>query len=304
MDLTKKRKLDGEEEATGATLTEVQSMILLWDQDQLRKVLAKLGSESSAALEAIKEENRADPKMRKIFVRNLPYTTNDASLRTVFEQHGVVEEAVVIMDKAKGQSKGFGFVTYQNVEDAEKCLETPTKEIDGRQAFVNLAAKKDSAATPALGGVGTAVTASGLQKTGEDIDLRKLFVRSLSYETTSAELNEFFSQFGEVSEAVVLTNRDTGTSKGYGFVTMATSAAAAEALLEPTKQLAGRTCHVKLAATNDGNRPSNAAPAPSYGQQYGGYMGGMMQQQYGAPAYGGYPPYQQDAGQYGMQQQW
>jgi hypothetical protein len=49
----------------------------------------------------------------------------------------------------------------------------------------------------------------------------KLFVGSLSYETDNRSLRSAFEAFGEVADAVVITDRDTGRSRGFGFVTMA-----------------------------------------------------------------------------------
>ena len=49
----------------------------------------------------------------------------------------------------------------------------------------------------------------------------KLFVGSLSYDTDSHGLRQAFEQFGPVTEAVVITDRDTGQSRGFGFVTFA-----------------------------------------------------------------------------------
>ena len=46
----------------------------------------------------------------------------------------------------------------------------------------------------------------------------KLFVGNLPYEVSSEELGQFFSQFGDIEEAVVITDRNSGRSKGYGFV--------------------------------------------------------------------------------------
>lgn len=48
----------------------------------------------------------------------------------------------------------------------------------------------------------------------------KLYVGNLSYNTTDATLNELFAPFGQVESARVITDRDSGTSKGFGFVEM------------------------------------------------------------------------------------
>jgi len=59
---------------------------------------------------------------------------------------------------------------------------------------------------------------------------KKLYVGNLSYNVTSSALEELFSQFGEVRSAQVVQDRDTGRSKGFGFVEMADDNAALEAI--------------------------------------------------------------------------
>lgn len=51
----------------------------------------------------------------------------------------------------------------------------------------------------------------------------KLYVGNLSYNTTDSTLNELFSPYGQVESARVITDRDTGSSKGFGFVEMSNS---------------------------------------------------------------------------------
>ena len=58
----------------------------------------------------------------------------------------------------------------------------------------------------------------------------KLYVGNLSYRVTSESLTELFSQFGEVRSAQVIQDRDTGRSKGFGFVEMADDNAARDAI--------------------------------------------------------------------------
>ncbi len=59
---------------------------------------------------------------------------------------------------------------------------------------------------------------------------KKLYVGNLSYSVTQEQLLDLFSQAGEVAEATVITDRDTGRSKGFGFVEMETDEEAAEAI--------------------------------------------------------------------------
>ena len=76
--------------------------------------------------------------MKKLFVGNLPYSTKDTDLKEMFSQAGEVSEAVIIMDRERGVSKGFGFVTMTNDEEALSAISMWNgKEIDGRALTVN-----------------------------------------------------------------------------------------------------------------------------------------------------------------------
>lgn len=76
----------------------------------------------------------------KLYVGNLPYSTNDESLKELFAAAGEVTEAKVITDKFSGRSKGFGFVTMKDNETADKATkELDGKEIDGRKIKVSIA---------------------------------------------------------------------------------------------------------------------------------------------------------------------
>lgn len=94
----------------------------------------------------------------------------------------------------------------------------------------------------------------------------KLFVGNLSWNTTDATLYEAFSQFGEVTEAKVITDRDTGRSRGFGFVTFSDSNASEKATsaLDGT-DLDGRTIRVNEAQDRRDN-----------GGGGGGYRGGRQ----------------------------
>lgn len=79
----------------------------------------------------------------KLFVNNLAYDIDDEAFEKLFsEVEGVkVLEAKIIVDRFNdGRSKGFGFVTLENEEMAEKCItELNGREVSGRQIFVNVA---------------------------------------------------------------------------------------------------------------------------------------------------------------------
>jgi RNA recognition motif-containing protein len=90
---------------------------------------------------------------------------------------------------------------------------------------------------------------------------KKLYVGNLSYDTTNAGLESLFAQAGAVAEATVVTDRDTGRSRGFGFVEMADVAGATAALEQFNgKELDGRS--IKVAAA----KPR----APRENRGYGG----------------------------------
>jgi RNA recognition motif-containing protein len=75
---------------------------------------------------------------KKLYVGGLPYRTTDNELRQAFEKAGTVESATIIMDRATGRSKGFGFVEMATDEDAQKAIEMWNgKDFDGRNLTVN-----------------------------------------------------------------------------------------------------------------------------------------------------------------------
>lgn len=74
----------------------------------------------------------------KLFVGGLSWNTTEDALRQLFEGIGPVLEAKIITDKMTGRSRGFGFVTMENAEDAAKAVEQLNDtEFDGRKIAVN-----------------------------------------------------------------------------------------------------------------------------------------------------------------------
>lgn len=75
----------------------------------------------------------------------------------------------------------------------------------------------------------------------------KVFVGSLAWATTDDSLADFFSQCGDVVEAKVITNRETGRSRGFGFVTFESEDGSKKAVNLDGEELDGRTIHVDFA---------------------------------------------------------
>ena len=95
--------------------------------------------------------------------------------------------------------------------------------------------------------------------------MTKIYVGGLPYQTDDAQLQQIFATYGEIASARVINDRDTGRSKGFGFVEMPDDAAAKKAIAELNEaELSGRTLTVNEARPME-NRTGGGG---------GGYRGG------------------------------
>lgn len=116
-----------------------------------------------------------------------------------------------------------------------------------------------------------------------DTTYTKIFVGGLAWETQRDTMRKYFEQFGEILEAVIITDRATGRSKGYGFVTFKDPESARGACMDPTPIIDGRRANCNLASLGQKQRQSLGVQHLSSQQ----YMGGI----YGQPSpYAVYPP--------------
>ncbi len=89
----------------------------------------------------------------KLFVGNLSFNLTENDLQDAFAAHGTVIEANLMMDRATGRPRGFGFVTMSTPEEAQKAIEAMNgKELGGRALTVNIARPREE--RPGGGGGG------------------------------------------------------------------------------------------------------------------------------------------------------
>ena len=80
---------------------------------------------------------------KKLFVGSLSWNTDDRALQEAFAAFGEISEAKVITDRDSGRSRGFGFVTFEDDEAADKAIAAMNDtELDGRSIRVNEAQEK------------------------------------------------------------------------------------------------------------------------------------------------------------------
>lgn len=101
------------------------------------------------------------------------------------------------------------------------------------------------------------------------MDKKKLYVGNLPWSVTDESLKDLFAQYGEVVEAVIIKDKYSGRSKGFGFVTFATeeAAAAAEAAMNG-KDVEGRAVVVNVARPREERPPRTGGYNRDNGNSY------------------------------------
>lgn len=187
------------------------------------------GEASSApAPEAAAAPKRSD---HGIWIGNLPFTCTKDRLREFFRDDGGIPESDIVRlhmptpsDKAsKASNKGFAYVDFTSPEHVAKAVVLSEKLVGGRRVLIKDAKsfegrpdkKKEEAAG---GGDGKEGLESGNRKTGKKDPAKRIFVGNLSFDVTSEELAEHFSQAGEVADIHMATFEDSGKCKGFAWV--------------------------------------------------------------------------------------
>jgi len=127
-------------------------------------------------------------------------------------------------------------------------------------------------------------------------DACKVFVGNLPYDYTEDDLHDIFGNSGTIEEAIVIKDRDTGRSRGFGFVTFSSENEAQDAIKDcHGKEHNGRDLTVREAESKRGGGGGYGGGRGGYG---GGGYGGGRQGGYGGGRQGGYGGGRQDGGGY------
>ena len=79
---------------------------------------------------------------KKLFVGNLPFSFAEEDLREAFSVYGELEDIRLITERESGRSRGFGFVTFVNTEDAQSAVALDGQSLGGRRVAVNVAKER------------------------------------------------------------------------------------------------------------------------------------------------------------------
>lgn len=158
----------------------------------------------------------------KMFVGGLDWDTSEEKFRSYFAKYGEVLDHTIMRD-ANGRSRGFGFLTFSSKKSVDEVLKTQ-HILDGKVIDPKRAIPREEQ-----------------DKTG------KIFVGGIAPEVRPHEFEAFFSKYGEIIDAQLMLDKDTGKSRGFGFVTFDSPDAVEKVCTGKYLDFNGRQIEVKRA---------------------------------------------------------
>ncbi|XP_016539542.1 polyadenylate-binding protein 8 isoform X2 [Capsicum annuum] len=197
------------------------------------------------------ERDMAVDKTRftNVFVKNLSEATSEEDLKKTFGEFGVITSVAVMKDE-DGKSKSFGFVNFENAEDAARAVEALNgHKFDNKEWFVGRAQKKSEREME--------LKHRYEQSAKEAVDKSQglnLYIKNLDDSINDDKLKELFSPFGTITSCKVMRD-PSGVSKGSGFVAFSTPEEASRALSEMNgKMIVSKPLYVALAQRKEERR--------------------------------------------------
>ncbi|CAI9551162.1 unnamed protein product, partial [Staurois parvus] len=145
---------------------------------------------------------REKEQFRKLFIGGLSFETTEESLRKYYEQWGKLTDCVVMRDPQSKRSRGFGFVTFSCMSEVDAAMSARPHSIDGRVVEPKRAVAREESAKP-----------------GAHVTVKKLFVGGIKEDTEEHHLREYFQEYGKIESIEIITDKQSGKKRGFGFVT-------------------------------------------------------------------------------------
>ncbi|KAH9040886.1 hypothetical protein EDB83DRAFT_2267854, partial [Lactarius deliciosus] len=176
-----------------------------------------------------------------MFVGGLSWDTTDEGLRNYFSEFGKVDACTIVRD-ADGKSRGFAFLTFEEPASVNAVMI--------REHFLD----------------GKAIDPKRAIPREEHLRNTRYFVGGLAPHSTADSMRVFFSKYGKVVDATVMVDRETGRSKGFGFVTFEDNSNDAQlvgklGLILDDKQIEVKTAQPR--SQRDQQRLGHAATTPT-----------------------------------------
>merc|ERR1719153_253075 len=216
-----------------------------------------------------KELGEKAKKFTNVYIKNFGEDLSEEKLTEIFSKFGKITSFKVMSDEASGRNKGFGFVSFEDSESAEKAVDVLNgTEMNGKTLFVGRAQKK-------------AERQQELKKKFEQLKLERLnryqgvnlYVKNLDDTIDDERLRKEFTPYGTITSVKVMN--EEGRSKGFGFVCFSSPEEATKAVTEMNGRIiVAKPLYVALAQRKEDRKAHLAS-------QYIQRMAGMRMQQMG-----------------------
>jgi len=204
----------------------------------------------------LREMGEAAHHFTNVYVKNFSDKLDDLKLKELFEQYGPIASCTVMKDH-EGKSRGFGFVSFERPEDAEKAVQELNEYVipDCDQKLTVCRAQKKAEREAELSRVYEQLKAERIQR----YQGVNLYVKNLDDSVDSEELRRNFEQHGVITSAKVMLD-DNGRSKGFGFVCFEKPDDATKAVVEMNnRMLNGKPLYVALAQRKEDRKAQLAS---------------------------------------------
>ncbi|KAF2750684.1 hypothetical protein M011DRAFT_437068 [Sporormia fimetaria CBS 119925] len=166
----------------------------------------ELGNDLEGTIKQQPFSKRAAPSTPNtiLYVGNLFYEVQEGQLQQIFERFGTVKSVKLVHDN-RGMSRGFGYVEFENVDDARSAIEALNgRQFEGRTLVVNyqLEKKQDR-------------PRSGRYENTPKAPTKTLFIGNMSFQMTDKDLNDLFRDVRNVMDVRVAIDRRTGQPRGF-----------------------------------------------------------------------------------------
>uniref|UniRef100_A0A8C5XFG2 Heterogeneous nuclear ribonucleoproteins A2/B1 n=1 Tax=Microcebus murinus TaxID=30608 RepID=A0A8C5XFG2_MICMU len=266
----------------------------------------------------LERKKREKEQFRKLFIGGLSFETTEESLRNYYEQWGKLTDCVVMRDPASKRSRGFGFVTFSSMAEVDAAMAARPHSIDGRVVEPKRAVAREESGKP-----------------GAHVTVKKLFVGGIKEDTEEHHLRDYFEEYGKIDTIEIITDRQSGKKRGFGFVTFDDHDPVDKIVLQKYHTINGHNAEVRKALSRQemqevqssrsgrggnfidslfsfflfvevpgygGGRGGYGGGGPGYGNQGGGYGGGYDNYgggNYGSGNYNDFGNYNQQPSNYG-----
>ncbi|KAJ2859534.1 nuclear localization sequence binding protein, partial [Coemansia erecta] len=224
--------------------------------------------EKSAKKQKTDDAAEEETKLYSVFVGNLSFSVTDESLATAFGEFGEVVAARVAMQPNSDRSRGFGYVDFATEEARDKATSAGEFELEGRVVRME---KTDGHARD--GRQSRAQQGGSQPSTGEPSKV--LFIGNMSFRSTEDSVRVAFEECGTVLSVRIITDRETGRPKGYGYIEFDTVEAAANAMQWNGTDLDGRNIRLDYSTPRTNGGGGRGGGRGGFGGGRGGGRGGF-----------------------------